>query len=1003
MKVAEKLNINFEKGLIALGFYEDESLFLTNSNLAKYDPQIKFHLEKARKFNANAVCLRRLFNGNYKPQAYLFDFTQKGLKNAIENEIALAQKRIWSSGEAPLACFFFDTEIKIVDCTRPVNKIGTSEYSPVYLEEHLEIASKVHHLYNEQFAIKLKSGVFWDEQENKNRFKFLNNSAYDILISWIKKVTESLKKENSGINKQIINKIIIQSILIKYLEEKKDENERNPFGDIYFNQFENSKHFTEVLRKRQFVELLEKLNTDFNGNLFVWDETEKAIIRKCNLGVLADALEGLSHPDGQLLIRFDDIRLYEFNYIPVELISRLYEEFLAGDVKEEKKKKNKQEEGIYYTPSHLAKLLIDEAMPLINYNEVDLKDFKILDPACGSGIFLVLAFKRLVQWWRLKNGLNAPRTSTILKELQKCVYGTDKEEQATQLAAFSLCLALCDELSPMQIINELRFDDLTQTNILHTDFFVEELIPKNDQDSDLLEKQKANFKKINGWKYNLIIGNPPFKTGGIKNYRNVWCYQGIQVRIPQGQIALKFLAESLPLLQENGVQCLIIKSSGLLYNSSSEEYKKLLFSNFNVVQIFDFTSLARNKALWDNGADVASAAIFIRNFKPDYKKNILHVTFRRTKAIRERIVFEIDDYDLHYVNRITAINSGAIWKNNLLGGGRIRNVIEKLDQDKFCSYLEETNSVFGEGFKVGSSGKLKPGFIYEIPTLPTEAIDENAIDYNRLDHFEKDWKFEKIPPKIIFESPNIIIKENIGENRIPIFLNNKDFSFQHKIIGISNKENPNVLTNILDSFEEYNDFYRFFIFVTSGQVLINLNTAILKADIMELPFIEKESDISLSHSDYRIIDDVNTYFQDFIRHGERSKAVQPVTLKEYEHFMKNYGTEFSSVLNLMYEEGKKKFRLSDVVSYDNSFIATVFKYDDKDDEPLFHKNQTNLDIIGLSNYQVSKHLTTKRIIKLYPQKDTIVFIKPNQYRFWLSLIAYRDADKCFIDLANAGY
>ncbi len=107
-----------------------------------------------------------------------------------------------------------------------------------------------------------------------------------------------------------------------------------------------------------------------------------------------------------------------------------------------------------------------------------------------------------------------------MKKLLKCVYGTDKEEQATQLAAFSLCLALCDELSPMQIISKLKFDDLRQSNILYTDFFIKELKPKEEHDILLIEKQKANFERINNIKFNLIIGNPPFNRGAIKDYSN---------------------------------------------------------------------------------------------------------------------------------------------------------------------------------------------------------------------------------------------------------------------------------------------------------------------------------------------------------------------------------------------------------------------------------------------------------------------------------------------------
>jgi hypothetical protein len=108
-------------------------------------------------------------------------------------------------------------------------------------------------------------------------------------------------------------------------------------------------------------------------------------------------------------------------------------------------------------------------------------------------------------------------------------------------------------------------------------------------------------------------------------------------------------------------------------------------------------------------------------------------------------------------------------------------------------------------------------------------------------------------------------------------------------------------------------------------------------------------------------------------------------------------------LNLIYEDQERKFRLTDVVTLDNSFIATIFKYDDQNKKPVFHESIEDIDLKNLTNSEISKQLTINRIIKLYPQKDTIVFIKPNQYRYWISLIAYRDADKCFADLSEAGY
>ncbi|MEA1985919.1 MAG: hypothetical protein U9N76_00340, partial [Candidatus Marinimicrobia bacterium] len=394
------------------------------------------------------------------------------------------------------------------------------------------------------------------------------------------------------------------------------------------------------------------------------------------------------------------------------------------------------------------------------------------------------------------------------------------------------------------------------------------------------------------------------------------------------------------------------------------------------------------------------------NEKPNIDNNILHLTFRRTKATRERIVFEIDDYDLHFVDRITAINNNYIWKNNLVGGGRIKTLIEKVkDISSLEKYLKKNNCEVGEGFIKGTKGELKPNYFYNLQTLPTEAIDENRIDYSALTSISRDTKFVQIPNNgILFKAPNIIIKENIGKKTIPVFYNKIDFSFKDKIIGIVSKNNNNtVLKSIIQSFNKYNDFYRFYIFSSSSQVLINLNTSILKKDIINLPFLNDDGEIKLSEFDNNIISDVNIYMQDFLRHGENSKAVQPIPVGKFEPILSNYGQEFSKVLNLIYEDNNRKFRLSDIVKLRSSYIATIFKYDSKEKKPVFHSDNSKINLKELSDFEMSKQLTVNRIIKLYPDKDTIVFIKPNQNRYWLSLIAYRDADKCFSDLSTLGY
>ena len=78
--------------------------------------------------------------------------------------------------------------------------------------------------------------------------------------------------------------------------------------------------------------------------------------------------------------------LYSFRYLPIELISRIYEEFIPDTA------------GVVYTPPFLVDLLIDECMPLDNHDKFTNAKFKVIDPSCGSGIFCVAAYQRLIDW-----------------------------------------------------------------------------------------------------------------------------------------------------------------------------------------------------------------------------------------------------------------------------------------------------------------------------------------------------------------------------------------------------------------------------------------------------------------------------------------------------------------------------------------------------------------------------------------------------------------------------
>ena len=175
--------------------------------------------------------------------------------------------------------------------------------------------------------------------------------------------------------------------------------------------------------------------------------------------------------------------LYDFNIIPIKIISSIYELFFhLSDVGDDDK-------GTYYTPLHLVDTLLDEVYPW----EGGYEPISIIDPSCGSGIFLVEVYRRIVCRWMHTKGVSQITNEQLTAILKECIYGVDLNEEAVRVASFSLSLALCDFLDPRSIWNELSFPKLVNENLIVSDFF------DNDLDSRLT-------------KYDIVIGNPPWQS-----------------------------------------------------------------------------------------------------------------------------------------------------------------------------------------------------------------------------------------------------------------------------------------------------------------------------------------------------------------------------------------------------------------------------------------------------------------------------------------------------------
>lgn len=951
----------------------------------------RLSLEKAKKVGADAVYFRNFSDDNRpsKPQLYIFDFTSQ------EQDVVEIHKNVWSSTEVRLYLVITKTEIKLFNSSKPVEqnkKNGNLEVSPF---ETLKIAGEAIKKYREYSAKKFDNGSFWEQ--TKYDFGY-GETAYEKLISQLK-ITRNEFLDVIKLDKEIASKLLVLGILVKYLEERvdvdEDGNETRVFATDFFNQekFGYSSDFTETIRKGNefIINLFDYLGNHFNGKIFYLSDEFKRHLSGKDLKPLADFLSGVLDKN-----QFVFWRLYSFNHLPIELISSIYEMFLEAD----------NSTGVAYTPSYLVSFMIDECMPV----NTPKKNFKILDPACGSGIFLVSAYKRIIDWWRVSNYEKTgewiipgkANLNELKKLLKDSIFGIDIANEAVDLAIFSLSLTLCDILSPKVIWENLRFDDLSG-NVIGSDFF--DWYPEN-----------------TGKKFDLIIGNPPFIEYGLREIKINSVISGLNLteQVPNNQSALLFTVLGMNLVKkEKGLLSFILPSGPLLYNNSSKpiNFRKWLFSEYNIPQIIDFTYLSntlfKNKG---NEKNVAVSAFFLENKAPDTEP-IYHITVKKLKTAKERQYFEIDHYDFHKVGKSDALDNPFIWKSNLLGGGRLVQLINRLSSFQTLeSFLENKKTlgwVYGDGIIEGKKldtevteedlkeKKYKTAdFLTNKTIFDPSDFDEKGIHKTYL--CERKYFQRSRNTKIeIFKKNHLLIKKNIGNESIPCILLDFDIIFKNEVIGIYAPQDEilelkNVFLRIKNNF-----LYRFYILVTSARSGVSRSTkTTLQKDILGIPFPTDERDIELTKFDEILVSDTLEYGLDYLGRDTLVKVLEATTHKE----LVSFGNVFCEVLNNLFETESKKY-LQKNTYVTESFICSIFEYGDESytDSKLL-KTEVEIEnyIAELVYNKMGTSYRINRVLKIY-EGDLIYLIKPKELRYWLESIALRDADETIVDLYNAGY
>lgn len=983
------------KEILARFEMDEESGLVFTSSPDTDNPVEILALDEAERFGATAVYFRRFpESGQSVPQVYIYE------REFSDDDLIDTHRKLWSSGVVPLFYVVTDTQVKIFSCTKKAEENSKDQLIIKDLESFVLANAIQESLKYQRYSARLfDNGTFWEQERNRELLD-LKNTPYEILLKGLIRARKRLEqqKEEIKITDNTISKLLIMGILVKYLEEKQDNNgERllEIYRDFY-NQFSDSKKFTDVLRNGHSVSFFEKLSQKFNGKIFHLNDNEKNELAQANLRYVANFFDSTVGPQGQLIQEFINWKLYSFNHLPIELISGIYEAFL-----------NTQRSDIVYTPPFLVNFLIDECMPIQKAGEYFQDEiFKVLDPSCGSGIFLVSALKRMVQWKAILNfektkKIEYPDVETIKRIIRNNIFGVDIEQEATLITIFSLSIALCDKLTPMQIWDNLRFDDLSQTNIQQDNFF-------------------GFFNKVERGSFDLVIGNPPFNTpNGEKNsnyYKQLNKDYQTKASFPiQDQnLALLFWDRAVLLCKPKKTICLILPSGTWLYNNNSLEYRSHFLQSFDIKKIFDFTHLS--DTLFHGSANVAVCAVKAINGLST-RDDLLHIIVKRTNVSEKRKFFELDHYDYHTINYDIALNNSFVWKANLLGGKRLLRLINRLSSlrnlEEFLLEKKKDGWFFGEGYKIGHDNSKTKDWLEQNNFKKAEWITSKETlivkSFTDVDKFEtsieQEEYFERNRNEIksIFKPPHLLIKKIMGEFNLPIIFSNDYLTFKNEVIGIYSS-NENELRNLYEKFIERNGIYRFFLFSISSRSGINKShTPLYTKDLMELPFPVDEEDLTLGYSEGIIVEDVLEFFMKSGRASNNS----PLNQSSKPSFISEYSEIFCKTLNPIYASNNMRWEIDGIAEIEETLSIVVFRYGLPKETPVIVTSQLSFQMLSKLIYnQHGDNVRITRVFRAYLNQDgydLLVLVKPNLMRYWLKSIALRDADETFADLKHAGF
>lgn len=488
--------------------------------------------------------------------------------------------------------------------------------------------------------------------------------------------------------------------------------------------------------------LFRQLQKDFNGDFLkpvatgsFWSDLPPAVF-----DLLHQFLSRTVVRSGQ-----QDFWRYDFSEIPIELIAGIYETFLASkddevetddgmerprvlDPRQTPSARAKRKQGAYYTPRLLADTVVDMA-----FEGREPDDQRIFDGACGSGMLLTAAFRRLIRSRQAKaeqEGLDEEAYGFDARcgILRNQIFGADIDEDACRLTSFSLYLALLSDLAPRDLA-VLRAGgrklpslvDNIRRGVVEGDFFSE-------------ESERANHKL-----FTVLLSNPPWRKlragdPALATVSNWVARQGaIKPHLPTQEIAAAFTLAAANCLVQGGRAVLVLPINLFLSTERTRrEFRADLLQRFHVERIVNFADMryllfadARHPFVVLVGEvrdEVGAARLSGERFAYQTPKADIALAFGR---------LSLHDADANEMPASALLDPIAHLALRYWGDAQDYQMLLRLWSHGRIGDLIEHGWVAGKGFHLTDDDRRRPPETWSVPT-PQSFRDKPFLDAKQL-------------------------------------------------------------------------------------------------------------------------------------------------------------------------------------------------------------------------------------------------------------------------------